>query len=62
MDWLTDDEMMRQSEEVGKYDEELTVKRSEGGKPHMEKAHSAQQLVVAQAQMKKSRARRRGRW
>ena len=31
MDWLMDDEMMRHWEDVSKEEEEISVKRSEGG-------------------------------
>ena len=54
MDWLIDDEMVRQWEEVGKDAEEITLKRSEGGKLQVEKVRSAQELVVA-AQMNNMR-------
>ena len=38
---VMNDEMMRQWEGVSKDEEEITVKRSEGGKLHVEKVQSA---------------------
>ena len=52
IDWLVDDKMMRQREAVSKDEEDITVKRSEGGKLQVEKVQSALELVVAQTQMK----------
>ena len=46
MDWLVDDEMMRQREEASRDEEDTAVRRSEVRKLHVEKAHSAPGLVV----------------
>ena len=55
VDWLTDDEMMRQWEEVSEDEEEITAKRCDGGKPQAEQVRSAPELVVAQTQMRKEK-------
>ena len=47
MDWVMNDEMMRQWEGVSKDEEEITVKRREGGKLQVEKVQRAPELVVA---------------
>ena len=44
---------MRQWEETSEDEEEITVKRSEGGKLQVEKVQRAPELVDAQAQMRK---------
>ena len=53
MQWLMDDELMRQREEASKYDENVTVKRSAGRKLLVEKVQRAPGLVVVQAQLEK---------
>ena len=45
--------MMRQRREVSKDEEEITVKRSEGGKLQVEKVQHAPELAVHQTHMKK---------
>ena len=45
--------MMRQRREISKDEEEITVKRSEGGKLRVDKVLSAPELVVARTQMRK---------
>ena len=45
-DGVMNDEMMRQWEQVSKEDEEITVKRSEGGKLQVETVQGAPALVV----------------
>ena len=56
MDWLMDDEMMRQSEEVSKEEEKITLKSNECGKLQAETARSAPELVVPYMQVKKRHA------
>ena len=48
MDWLLDDELLRQWEGVSKEEEEITV-RSEGRRLQVEKVQSAPRLVKTQA-------------
>ena len=45
--------MMRQRREVSKDEEEITVKRSEGGKLQVEKIQRAPAMAVPQIHMKK---------
>ena len=62
MDWLTDD-MMRQWRGVSKDEEEITVRRSEGGKLHIEKVSWALELLVAQTLMRtRQKTGKRRRW
>ena len=51
MDWLVDDEILRQWEEGSKEEEKITVKRHEGRQSTVERVQSEPELVVAQAQM-----------
>ena len=53
MDWLMDDQMMMQREEVGNDEEDLSARRSEGGKLQVQKVLRAPELVVAHTPKRK---------
>ena len=48
MDWLEDDEMTRQWEDVSKEEEKITVRKMEGRSLQVEGAHKALELLVSQ--------------
>ena len=58
MDWLMDDDMMKQWAEVNKEEEKIMVKRNEGRDLLVDRVQSVPELVVAQAHMKKKGGRR----
>ena len=59
MDWLEDDEMMRQWEEVSKEEEKITLRRNEGRGIKTERVQHVPELMVSQAQMKKREEKKR---
>ena len=46
MDWLKDDAMMRQWEEVSKEEEKITIMRNEGREPRVERVQGVPDLMV----------------
>ena len=60
VDWLMDDEMMRQWEDESEDEEEITVKRSKGRRLQVEKVQRAPGFVMAQAQMEREEGGEQG--
>ena len=58
-DWLMDDDVMRQWEEISKDEEDVTVTRSEDGKIQEEMVQSSPTPVVAQTQARNIEVERR---
>ena len=56
MEWLEDDEMMRQREEMSKEEEKTTLRRNDGRKIKSERMQNVPELMVSQAQMKTKEA------
>ena len=52
MDWLEDDEMMRQWEEVSKEEEKITVSKMEGRNLRVKEVQKAPELLASQVSTK----------
>ena len=52
MDWLEDDEMMRQWEAVSKEEEKMTVRMMEGRNLRVKEVQNAPELLISQVSTK----------